>query len=88
VLIGEAARRPNASLKEIPQSEAPQLLRQSWPILELHPARRQSAMPARLAQGCTCHALQLSQNPKDLPPLLHLLRTGNNFPAKDRYARA
>ncbi|HWE96606.1 MAG TPA: hypothetical protein VG269_21785 [Tepidisphaeraceae bacterium] len=88
VLIGEAARRPSASLKETSPAEAAQFLRQSWPILELHPARRQSVMPARLSQGCTCHALQLSQNPKDLPPLLHLLRTGHKIPAEDRYARA
>ncbi|MDB5304168.1 MAG: hypothetical protein JWM97_1717 [Phycisphaerales bacterium] len=88
VLIAEAGRRPSATLKETDPTNAANLLRQAWPILELHPARKPSPLPARLAQSCTCHELQLSRNPKDLPPLLEILRHGGKTPGKDRYAWA
>ncbi|MDB5293610.1 MAG: hypothetical protein JWL69_4851 [Phycisphaerales bacterium] len=88
VLIAEAGRRPSATLKETDPTSAANVLRQAWPILELHPTRRPSPLPGRLSQCCTCHQLQLSQNPKDLPPLLELLRTGEKAAGKERYAWA
>src|SRR5206468_3793993 len=74
VLIAEAGRRPKAHLREVSAAESLHVLRRIWPMVELHPARRQSQIAARLAQTCRCAELQLSRNPKDLLALLNTLR--------------
>jgi len=74
VIIAEPGRRPKALLREIAAADSLQALRAAWPIIELHPTRRQSQLAARLAQNCRVAELQLSRNPKDLLPLLNNLR--------------
>jgi hypothetical protein len=74
VLIAGAGRRPKAHLHELDASDAVQRLRAAWPMVELHPTRRQSQLPGRLVQSCRTAELQLSRNPKDLLALLNSLR--------------
>ena len=74
VLIADPGRRPKAHLRETDPAAAVNVLRRAWPIAELHPTRRLSQLPARLAQGCRCYELQLSRNSKDLLALLSSLR--------------
>ena len=74
VLVADPGRRARASLKELEPSAAAALLRQAWPIVELHPSRRHSPLPSRLAQRCRCAELQLSRSPAELLPLLDRLR--------------
>jgi len=74
VLIADAVRRPRASLKELPVTAAAGRLRSAWPIAELHPSRRHSPLPGRLAHLCRCAELQLSRDPADLLSLLDSLR--------------
>jgi hypothetical protein len=76
VLIADAGRRPHASLKELDPPSAAARLRSAWPIIELHPNRRHSSLPAKLAQGCRCAELQLSRSPTELLPLLDSFRHG------------
>lgn len=78
VLVAEPGRRPKAHVHEASQSEAIHLMRDAWPIIELHPTRRQSPLPGRLAQCCQIAQLQLSRNPKDLLSLLNSLRYSNS----------
>ena len=74
VLIADAVRRPRASVKELDPAAAAGLLRSAWPIVELHPSRRHSPLPGKLAQLCRCAELQLSRDPAELLPLLDTLR--------------
>ncbi len=75
VLVVEAGRRPRANLRRIEDPEAAtQLLRQTWPISELHPNRKPGNLPAKLAADCAVAEVQLSANPKDLLALLRSLR--------------
>lgn len=74
VLVAEPGRRPKAHIHEHSQTDAIHLMRDAWPIIELHPNRRQSPLPGRLAQCCQIARLQLSRNPKDLLALLNSLR--------------
>lgn len=75
VLVADPARRPRAGLKELNPSDALHLLRQAWPIAELHPHRRHSPLPLKLSQHCRCAEVQLSRNPLELLQLLDTLRT-------------
>lgn len=81
VLIADAVRRPRASLKELDPAAAAGLLRSAWPIVELHPSRRHSPLPAKFAQLCRCAEVQLSRNPGELLPLLQSLRNASRAAA-------
>ena len=71
VLVAEPGRRPRASLRDVAEpAEALHLLRQAWPIVELHPHRRHSPLPLRMSQVCRCAEVQLSRKPADLVTLL------------------
>jgi hypothetical protein len=74
VLVADPARRAHANLKPLDGAAAATLLRQAWPVVELHPSRRHSALPLRLAQLCQGAELQLSRNPAELLPLLEAFR--------------
>jgi hypothetical protein len=80
VLVAEPGRRAHARLNELDPAAAATLLRRAWPIPELHPSRRHSTLPTRLAQLCRCADLQLSRRPDELLPLLDALRMGNAVP--------
>lgn len=81
VLIAEPGRRPRAHLRQCDPAAAINVVRRAWPIVELHPTRRASQLPARLAQGCRCYELQLSRNPKDLLALLNSLPYADERPS-------
>ncbi|HZL34843.1 MAG TPA: hypothetical protein VFC78_06005 [Tepidisphaeraceae bacterium] len=83
VLVAEPGRRPKAHLRQCESGAAINVLRRAWPILELHPNRRSSQLPSRLAQGCRCYELQLSRNPKDLLALLNSLRYTVHAPGEE-----
>ena len=74
VLIAEPGRRAKANLRETEPSEAASLLRDAWPMTELHPTRRPSPLPELLAQSCRCFEVQLSRSTKDLLTLLNTVR--------------
>ena len=81
VLVADAARRPHARARELEPSDALHLLRQAWPIVELHPHRRHSALPTKLSQQCRCAEVQLSRNSTELLQLLEQVREGTLSPA-------
>lgn len=74
VLVAEPGRRPRPAVRVVGPDDDAALLRSAWPIPDLHPQRRPSPLPAKLAQGCRVAQVQLSRNPADLLPLLHALR--------------
>jgi hypothetical protein len=81
VLVAGAGRRAQAALTALDPSDALHLLRQAWPIVELHPHRRHSPLPLKLSQQCTCAEAQLSRNAAELVDLLEGLRCGALAPA-------
>lgn len=74
VLVAEPGRRPKATCREADAGNAVNVLRRAWPILDLHPTRRASPLPGRLAQSCRTFELQLSRNSKDVLGMLNALR--------------
>jgi hypothetical protein len=75
VLVVDPARRPRADVRPLERGAASQLLRQAWPIFELHPNRRHGQLPARLAMKLPCYQLHLSRDPRDLLQILSKLKT-------------
>ncbi len=74
VVIVEPGRRARPNLRCVDEGDAQQVIRQAWPITELHPQRRWGQFPAKLAASCRVAEVQLSRDPKDLPALLRTLR--------------
>ena len=75
VLVAEPGRRPRATSRDVPDAaESLHLLRQAWPVVELHPHRRHSPLPLKMSHGCRVAAVQLSRNPAEVVPLLDDLR--------------
>jgi hypothetical protein len=70
VLVVDPVRRPQATFRPLDHGGAVQVLRQTWPIFELHPNRRHGQLPARLAQRVPCYQLQLSREPRDVLRML------------------
>jgi hypothetical protein len=83
VVCIEAARRPRAGIRKIPQQDAAALLRRIWPIPELHPSRRSPQLPSKLAQNCGCFVLQLSREPADI---IDLMQSIQGMPVRNRVA--
>jgi hypothetical protein len=75
VLVVDPGRRPRSDARPLERGAAGALLKQAWPIFELHPNRRHGQLPARLAQKVPCYQLHLSRDPRDLLKLLATLRT-------------
>jgi hypothetical protein len=73
-LIAEPGRRPRAHLRELSHTAAVNVLRRSWPLVDLHPNRKLGQLAPRLAQHCRCAELQLSRDPLDLLRLLEGFR--------------
>jgi hypothetical protein len=83
IIMVESGRRPLPRMKQLNRSNALTALRQSWPILELHPQRRHGQLPAKMAQQCACYHSQLSRRPQDLLYLLDQVQYGKTgAPAK------
>jgi len=74
VLIVEPGRRSAAHASDLSRPEAEQILRADWPIVDIHPSRRPTLMPLRIANLCRCAQVQLSRNTDDLLILLDSLR--------------
>lgn len=85
VFIVEPGRRPAAHVHDLGHSAAMNVLRRSWPIVDLMPRRRSHQLSPRLANHCRCAQLQLSRNPGDLLRLLDTFRQGPQItPAESR----
>lgn len=74
VLVVEPGRRPRPALSELDVENAVALLRQAWPVAELHRQRGAAHLAPRLAQTCRVAQAQLSRDANDLPALLDALR--------------
>jgi hypothetical protein len=74
VLIADGGRRGSARLRDVAPENALDTLRQSWPLVELHPQRRHGLLPMKLAQHTRVCELQLSRSPAELLDLLATLR--------------
>jgi hypothetical protein len=74
VLIVEPGRRPNAHINEVTSQRASDLMRKSWPMVELHPFRKHGQLPLKLAQHSRCWQVQLSRTAEDLLVLLDSIR--------------
>ena len=74
VLVADAGRRAHAALQPLESADALHLLRQSWPIVELHPHRRHSPLPLKLSQQCAAAEVQLSRHAGELLQLLEGFR--------------
>jgi hypothetical protein len=74
VVIIEPGRRAGAHASELSVPEAEEILRADWPILDLHPSRRNGQLQQQIAQRCRCAQVQLSRNPEDLVVLLDSMR--------------
>jgi hypothetical protein len=81
VLVIEPGRRAKAHARQISLNDAPQHLRQAWPIQELHPQRRYSGLQPRLARSCPTWQVQLSHEPAELLMVLDSLRHHGGSPA-------
>lgn len=80
VLITESGRRALPSIRPVNRSQAVATLKQHWPIVELHPLPKSSALAAKLATDCKVFTATLSRNPSDLLKQLDVLRYGRNLP--------
>lgn len=74
VLVADGGRRAGAFIRDVDPADALDILRRSWPILELHPQRKYGQLPLKLAQHARVCDLQLSRTPRDLLDLLATLR--------------
>ena len=68
VVMIEPSRRPTAHARELSGPYRLDALRRSWPMIELHRARRQ--FPLKLAASSRCCSIQLTRAPEDLLVLL------------------
>ena len=82
MLVADCGRRPHARVRALAAPDALHVLRQAWPIAELHPHRRHSALPLKLSQQCRCGEVQLSRDSSELLSLLETLRGGAADPAR------
>ena len=74
VLVADGGRRNAAHIRDVAPDNALDLLRRSWPIVELHPQRKFGHLPLKLTQHARVCDLQLSRNSRDLLDLLSTLR--------------
>jgi hypothetical protein len=74
VLVVDPGRRPRADVRPLDRGAAGNLLRQAWPIYELHPNRRHGQLPGRLSTKVPCYQLHLSRDPRDLLKILATLK--------------
>lgn len=63
-------RRVSAAVKDVPADETSGLLRQAWPIPDLHPRHRPATLPLHLARHCRIVEMELSRAATDVLPLM------------------
>lgn len=78
VFVVDHGRRPLALMRDVPGSDSAQLVRDAWPISELHAARRANPMPGIVAEHCPVYSLQLSRITKDMLALVNSARFGRS----------
>lgn len=74
VLVADGGRRGSAHVRDVAPDSALDLLRRSWPIVELHPQRKFGHLPLKLTQHARVCELQLSRNAREFVDLLSTLR--------------
>jgi hypothetical protein len=74
VLITDGGRRNCAAIRDIDPNIALETLRGAWPLIEVHPQRKFSPLPQKLAQHTRICELQLSRSSRDLLDQLAMLR--------------
>lgn len=80
VAIVAPGRRPLPAMRQINRSNAVVALRQAWPIVELHPQRKHSPIPVKLAAQCRAFETQMSRRPEDFLKLLDQMRYAQTRP--------
>jgi hypothetical protein len=80
VALVAPGRRPLPAMRQINRSNALATLKQTWPIIELHPQRRQGPMQVKLANQCRLFETQLSRRPEDFLKLLDQMRYQHSRP--------
>lgn len=76
VIVASPGRRSESAVRDIATpADATALIRRAWPLPDLHPLRRQSQLPAKMARCCRCVDVHLSREPRDLSPILDAIRT-------------
>ncbi len=85
VLVAEPGRRPAAHLRDLPTAAASNMLRRSWPLVDLQPERKAIQLSRQLPRRCRCAELQLSREPIDLLRLLDGVRPRQAAPAARQY---
>ena len=89
VVVIEPGRRPRASSRRLDPDAAASLLRQTWPIADLHPQQRRTGqLAARLGQTAHVAQAQLSRDANDLPALLDALRRAAHGRSEPGFAQA
>ena len=73
IVVVEPGRRPAAYLKELTRADGVNAVRGAWPIVELHPHRRQGQLATRLAHTSACYEAALSRDPRDFVSLIAAL---------------
>lgn len=79
VMIVEQGRRAVASVRPVNRSSTITMLRDHWPIVELHPQHRPSMIAGRLASQCRVFGATLSRRPDDLLKQLDTMRYGRTL---------
>ena len=74
VLVTDGGRRNCAAIRDVEPANALEVLRRSWPLVEIHPQRKFGQLPQKLAQQTRVCELQLSRSPRDLLDQLAQLR--------------
>jgi len=74
VIVAEPGRRSDPQIYELTIPEAQDLLRQSWPLIDIHPTRKGGQFPTQLGRNCRCVQVQFSKDSGDLLLLLEALR--------------
>ena len=85
VLVAEPGRRAAAHLRDLPTAAASNMLRRSWPLVDLQPDRKAVQLSRHLPRRCRCAELQLSREPIDLLRLLDGVRPRQAAPAARQY---
>lgn len=70
VVVVDAARRGSARAKPVKGTGSASILKNAWPIFDLHVPSRQTHLPARLAASATVIEAHLSRNARDFVDLL------------------
>lgn len=72
-VVIQPGRHPDPRIRELAAVEGLDALRRAWPIVELHPQRRQGMLAARMLDRVRITEVELSRDPQDLVRMLDRL---------------